>query len=215
MFSPPGKAARTRDIRPALSFEDIRRFVNVQYTWQWRTLDGTYEDFNKEQCSELEINWRRRLSLALVRGTWFKVGRNEMLKCIIDLDDMTTSIVGCDWATTVRRWDRDVPMGDSWDHQDDDVIIVDLQTDSRDYTVVASAFFDRQRPDGKTPLISRGTHTVLKVRRVQNRALLSRFDGEKKSMHRKRDKDTVELTTQYAWHGSGKTQSETLRRARD
>jgi len=210
MFSPPGKAARTRDIRPALNFEEIRKFVNVQYTWQWRTLDGTYEDFNKEQCIELEINWRKRLSLARVWGTRFPVGLNEMLKCIIDLDDMTTSIVGCDWATAVRRWDRDVPMGDSWDHQDDDVRIVDVQTASRDYTVVASAFFDRQRPDGKTPLISCGTQTVLKVRRVQNRALLSRFEGEKKIMHRKRGKDTVELTCEYAWHCSGKTQPDNI-----
>jgi len=42
-------------------------------------------------------------------------------------------------------------MGDSWDHQEDDVDIVDVETASRDYAVVASAFFDRQRPDGRTP----------------------------------------------------------------
>ena len=62
------------------------------------------------------------------------------------------------------RRDRDAPKGDCWDHQDDDVRIVDVQTTSWDYTVVASAFFDRQQPDGRTLLISRDTHTVLKVR---------------------------------------------------
>jgi len=39
-------------------------------------------------------------------------------------------------------------MGDSWDHQDDNARIVDVETASRDYAVVASDFFDRQRPDG-------------------------------------------------------------------
>jgi len=114
-----------------------------------------------------------------------------MLKCVIDLGDMTTSIVGCDWVSAVRRWDRDVAMGDSWDHQEDDVDIIDVETASRDYAVVASAFFDRQRPDGRTPFISRGTHTVVKIRRVQNRSLLSLFEAQRKNMQRKRDKDTV------------------------
>jgi len=41
---------------------------------------------------------------------------------------MTTSIAVCVWATIVQRWDRDVPMGDSWDHQDDDVRVMDVQT---------------------------------------------------------------------------------------
>jgi len=137
-----------------------------------------------------------------VWDTRFPVGQNEMLKCLIDFDDMTTSIVGCVWATAVRRWDRDVPIGDSWDHQDDDVRIVVVETVSRDYAVVATAFFDRQRPDGRMPRISRGTHTVLKVRRVQK--------GERKIMHRKRGKDTVELTCDYAWHGSDTTQPDSI-----
>jgi len=85
-------------------------------------------------------------------------------------------------------------MGDSWDHQDDDVSIVDVETASRDYAVVASAFFDRQQPDGRTPLVSRDTHTVVKMRRVQNRSLLSLFEAQRKNMHRKRGKDTAELT---------------------
>ena len=209
MFSPPAKAAWTREIRPAFAVEEIRNNVNSQCKWQWRKLDGTCEDFDKEQCIKIEINWRKWLSLAQVWGTRFPVGQNEMLKCLIDFADMTTSIVGCDWVTAVRRWDRDVPMGDSWDHQDDDVSIVDVETASRDYAVVANAFFDRQRPDGRTPLISRDTHTVVKIRRVQN-SLLSLFEAQRKNMHRKRDKDTVELTCDYAWHGSGKTQPDDI-----
>jgi len=110
----------------------IRKDVNVQYTWQWRLLDGTYEAFNQEQCIDIETEWRQQVNLARVWGTRFPVGQNEMLKCLIDFADMTTSIVGCDWVTAVRRWDRDVPMGDSWDHQDDDVSIVDVETASRD-----------------------------------------------------------------------------------
>jgi len=167
MFSLPGKAVRSRANRPALNEEAIRKDVNTFYIWQWRTLDGTYEDFDTEQCIGIETEWRQQAKLAQVWGTRFPVGESEMLKCLIDFDDMTTSIVGCVWASAVRRWDRDVPMGDSWDHQDDDVRIVDVQTVSWDYAVVGTAFFERQRPDGRTPRISRGTHSVLTVRRVQ------------------------------------------------
>ena len=88
--------------------------------------------------------------------------------------------------------------------------IVNMQTASRDYGVVASAFFERQRPDGRTPLISRGTHTVLKVRQAQNCSLLSRVEAERKIMHRKRGQDTVELTCDCAWHSSGKTQPDSI-----
>ena len=49
--------------------------------------------------------------------------------------------------------------------------------------MVASAFFDRQPLDGGTLLISRNTHTVVKVRRVQTRFLLSQFEAERKNMH--------------------------------
>jgi len=188
----------------------IRKDLNTVYTWQWRLLDGTYEVFSQEQCIDIETEWRQQAKLARVWGTRFPVGENEMLKCVIDFGDMTTSIVGCDWVTAVRRWDRDVPMGDSWDHQEDDVDIVDVEIASRDYAVVASAFFDRQRPDGRTPLISRGTHTVVKIRRVQNRSLLSLFEAQRKNMHRKRGKDTAELTCVYAWHGSGTTQPDNI-----
>ena len=112
MFFPPAKAPWTREIRPAFAVEEIRNDVNTQCKWQWRKLDRTCEDFDKKQCIKIEINWRKWLSLARVLGTRFPVGRNEMLKCIIDLDDMTTSIVGatgrrpcgagtgmCPWAT--------------------------------------------------------------------------------------------------------------------
>jgi len=133
-----------------------------------RPLTRSSEAFNTEQCIDIETEWCKQSKLVQVWGTRFPMGENEMLKCLIDFDDMTTSIAGCDWATAVRRWDRNVPMGDSWDHQHDDVRIVDVETVSWDYAVVATAFFDRQRPDGRTPLISRGTHTVVKVRRVQN-----------------------------------------------
>ena len=213
IFPPPGKkgkAARKGEIRPKFDVKAIRKDVNVQYKWQWRTLDGTYEAFNQEQCIDIKTEWRQQAKLARVWGTRFPVGENEMLKCLIDFGDMTTSIVGCDWVSAVRRWDRDVAMGDSWDHQDDDVSIVDVEIASWDYAVVASAFFDRQRPDGRTPLISRETHTVVKMQRVQNRTLLSRFEAERRIMHRKRGKDAVELMCDYTWHGSGKMQPDNL-----
>jgi len=86
---------------------------------------------------------------------------------------------------------------------------MDVQTSLAGYTVVTTAF-DRQWTDGRTPLISRDTHTVVKVRRVQTCSLLSLFETHRKNMHRKRGKDMVELTCDYAWHGSGKTQPDSI-----
>ena len=107
IFSPPGKkgkAARKGETRAKFDVKAIRKDVNVQYTWQWRLLDGTYEAFNQEQCIDIETEWRQQVNLAWVWGTRFPVGPNEMLKCLIDFGDMTTSIVGCDWVKAVRRW---------------------------------------------------------------------------------------------------------------
>jgi len=62
IFFPPGKkgkAARKGEIRPKFDVKAIRKDVNVQYTWQWRTLDGTYEAFNQEQCIDIETEWRQ------------------------------------------------------------------------------------------------------------------------------------------------------------
>ena len=96
-------------------------------------------------------------------------------------------------------------MGESWDHQVDNVSIVDVEAGWMDYKVVETAFFDRERTDKKEPRISRRKHTITRVRRVQNRRLFRQFEALRKDMQEQRGKDTVELTCRYAWHGSGKT----------
>jgi hypothetical protein len=96
-------------------------------------------------------------------------------------------------------------MGDSWDHQADLVSIVELQRGWRDYTVAETALFDRPRPDGAVPTVSRATHELVKVRRIQNRKQLRLWEAEEASMKEKRGSKVVELSCVYAWHGSGKT----------
>jgi hypothetical protein len=129
----------------------------------------------------------------------------EECKYVVDFDDMTVLMGGEEWASAIRRWDRDVPMGESWDHQVDNVSIVDVEAGWTDYKVVETAFFDRKREDGKESCISRRKHTITRVRRVQNRRLFRQFEALRKDMQEQRGKDTVELTCRYAWHGSGKT----------
>jgi len=64
----------------------MRKDVNMLYIWQWRSLDGTYEDFGTEQCIEIETEEHKQSKLARVWGT----GQNVMLKCLIDFEDMCT-----------------------------------------------------------------------------------------------------------------------------
>jgi hypothetical protein len=217
-FSPAAKAARMGSPgggggaaggggsrRPAENADEVRDHANVLYRWEWRAGDGTYVAFDKKQSMDIETCYRRRSLSTRVWGKQFPVGVGEDLKCVIDFDDYTACIAGSDWVTTVRRWCRDTPMGDSWDHQLDLVSIVELQRGWRDYTVAETALFDRPRPDGAVPTVSRATHELVKVRRIQSRKQLRLWEAEESSMKEKRGSKVVELSCVYAWHGSGKT----------
>jgi hypothetical protein len=114
-----------------------------------------------------------------------------------------------EWASAVRRWDRDVPMGKGWDNQCLQVSIVDVDRDWLDYTVVLTAFFDRKGRDEMALRITRASHKVVKVRRIQNQAHYGLFEAQGKLMVQKRGKSMGNLTV-YAWHGSGKTQPDEI-----
>jgi hypothetical protein len=114
-----------------------------------------------------------------------------------------------EWASAVRRWDRDVPMARGWDHQCSQVSIVDVKREWLDYTVVLTAFFDRERRDKMAPHITRASHKVVKVRRIQNQLHYGLFEAQGKLMVQKRGKSMEDLTV-YAWHGSGKTRPEEI-----
>jgi hypothetical protein len=109
----------------------------------------------------------------------------------------------------LRRWDRDVPMGKGWDHQCSQVSIVDVERDWLDYTAVLRAFFDRERRDKMAPLITRASHEVVKVRRIQNQAHYGLMEAQGKLMVQKRGKSMEDLTV-YAWHGSEKTRPDEI-----
>ena len=205
-----GSAAGTGDKRPEFDEDKIVQLAGELYMWQWCARDGTYVSFDMTQCREIERCFRHRLWGARVWGTGFPVGQNEKLKCFIDFEDMTACIAGSDWTAAVRRWDRDEPMGEGWSHQVANVSIVDVEPEWRDYKVVETAFFHRGRSDKKEPRISLHTHNIVKVRRVQNRKLFRQFEAERKSLEEQRGKDKVELTREYAWHGSGKTKPDDI-----
>jgi hypothetical protein len=183
----------------------IAQHVNVLYRWEWRQTDATYERFDRDQSVVIEACFRQGHSLVRIVGNQFPGCQGKERKVAVDFVDMTVFMAGDAWCTAIRRWDRDVPMGESWDHQVDNVSIVDVETQSRDYKVVETAFFGRERKDKKEPRISQRTHRITRGRRVQNCGLLALFQAQRKVMEEKRGKDKVELTRTYAWHGSGKT----------
>jgi len=221
ILCPPAKVVRNGEVagspadgagrvRPAFNEDQIRKDVNTMYEWQWRSLDGTYVAFDTGQCIDIETCWRRGMWGARVWGKQFPVGNDENLKCTIDFGDMSAYIAGSVWATAARRWDRDVAMGDSWDHQTGNVHIVNVEPEWSDHAVVLSAFFDRKRLDDKTSIISRRTHSVVQVRRVQNRSQRRQWESQKWILEEQRGKDAVRQTTEYAWHGSGKTRPDAI-----
>ena len=101
-------------------------------------------------------------------------------------------------------------MGESWDHQVDEVAIVKVEREWLDYALVESAFYDRKREVGRVSRVSRDTHRIVQVRRIQNRRQLGMFKTERQSMECKRGTGRVELTTRYAWHGSGKVRPDSI-----
>jgi hypothetical protein len=74
--------------------KEVQQHVNVLYRWEWRSDDGTYEAFDEGQCIKIETAYRTGLGLTSVWGRLFPVGGNEELKCIVDFEDMTASVVG-------------------------------------------------------------------------------------------------------------------------
>jgi len=96
------------DPRPPVDGKEIRETVNTLYQWQWRTRDGDFKAFDKEQCISFETSWRNREDVARVWGTDFGVGQNQMSKFFIDMDEMSGCISGVAWSTVVRRWTPDV-----------------------------------------------------------------------------------------------------------
>jgi hypothetical protein len=105
----------------------------------------------------------------------------------------------------VRRWDKDKAIGDNWDHQSAPVSIVDVQPGSVDYNMVLNAFYGRKRGDNRALRITPQSHSVARVRRIQNRKQCGLFQAYRKSMEDQRGKAAVDQTEMYAWHGSGKT----------
>ena len=199
-----------RRARPVYDADEIHKLAEVLYRWEWRTSDGTYKAFDRQQCITLETSYRQGSEGSVVWGRRFLVGDNEELKCSVDFGDMTAAIAGTEWVTAVRRWDRDVQTGEGWDHQDDNLLIVDVQPEWRDYTIVESALYDRPREDGREPSIRRQSHEVVRVRRIQNHGQYGQFKVQQRELEQRRGKKEVELTTRYAWHGTGKTRPDKI-----
>ena len=128
------------------------------------------------------------------------------LRCRVNFEDMTATVTlaGRPWLTSVRRWDATVPMGDSWDHQDCAVRIIDVEPRWREFSLVSQAFFDRQRSDGVAPRVSRETHRLVRVRRIQNRGQYRLFDAHRKMMMEMRGDEVVMQSEAHAWHGTGR-----------
>ena len=80
----------------------MKRDAKVLYRWDWRARDGTYEEFDKEQCMMIERCFRRGARATVVWGRGFPVGQAEELKCMIDFEDMSACIMGSAWVTVVR-----------------------------------------------------------------------------------------------------------------
>jgi hypothetical protein len=179
MGSPIGGGAAGGSRRPAENAVEVRTTVNVLYRWEWRAGSGTYVAFDEGQSIEIETGYRRGDWGARVWGKEFPVGPGERLKCVIDFDDYTAFIVASEWVRMVRRWCRDTPMGDSWNHQIDKVSIADVQKGWRGYAVVETALIDRPQPDGTVPMLSRATHELVKVRCIQNRRQLCLWEAER------------------------------------
>ncbi len=92
--------------------EEVEQYVNVLYRWEWRTLDGTYSAFAKNQSIKIETCHRQGLWGARLGDTQLPVFPGETRKYFVDFHDMTVQIGGDSWATAIRRWDRDGGEGD-------------------------------------------------------------------------------------------------------
>ncbi len=194
-----------------MNVESIKANVDTLYRWDWRNGQGSYVAFSSEQNISIETSfrmqmWGARLKVSMNQfGVMLTGGRGQECTLVIDFDDMTVGAVGLAWATVVRRWNRDKPMGEHWDHQESNVHLVRMEETWHDYNMVLKLLFDRPRADGAALRVSRHTHRVVCVRRVQNRGQLRLFEAMKQTLEEMRGTQRVSASQVYAWHGSGKT----------
>jgi len=175
------------------------------YRWEWKDKDsGSYEPYESHDSYKIEEAFQRYKSggdKSCVVHVHVGSGRKRERAATIDFGTMTVSLDGR-WSTRVRRWDAHVRPPESWDHQDGNVAVVPItqSSDPLDYVLVESAFF-KPRDDGKKPLISRDTHQIVQVRRIQNRGLLRDWLSQRSKIADLRGAGNVNEL--HAWHGSG------------
>ena len=199
--------------RPAMNLENIRAHVDTLYRWDWRNAQGEYISFSTEHNIQIETSfrghiWGARLKLSLqhfglvLNGC--KAGKAEEFTFVIDFHDMTVGAVGLEWSSVVRRWNRDTPMAERWDHQDSNVRVVNVDPHSSDYQMVVQKLLDMPRADGIAASLSRRSHEVVTIQRIQNRGQLRLFDAIGQQLGEMRGDSEVAATVS-AWHGSATT----------
>jgi len=168
---------------------------------------GTYTKYPEEVSLAMEAAYRTDRSSPFEMHLRIPIqgmasGKAKERTATFDFKEMKVSHDG-GWSGRIRRWDVQTPMADSWDHQDDEVKIVDigLDDDECDRVTVESSVY-KERADRRKPLISRDTHQMIRICRIQNRGLLRDWEAQRQKIENLRGKDALNIC--YAWHGTGK-----------
>ena len=166
-------------------------------------MQGEYVPYSLEQNISIETCLRQNMWGARLKLPMKRSGTRQDYSFVVDFDDMTMGAVAWEWSTVVRRWNRDTPMRPSWDHQLENVRIVELQAGWTDHDRVLAHFFDTRPPSDSAAQRWRQVYEVVSIKRIQNRGHLRVFDAMRQQLEEMRGVEAVASTFVCAWHGSG------------
>jgi len=167
---------------------------SITIRWQWCGPDGRYVSFNDDECRQIEEAWSKQ-ELFLVLGSQ---------QGLIDLQTMQQRLEHGDGgegsSRRVRRWDMAQMnwLPESWHyphaggHQ---IAVFEVDKHTADYKLVEEALFRYA-----TGSVTRATHRIASVRRIQNIARLRCYSAERESMLQRRGPER--LGERLLLHGS-------------
>ena len=180
--------------------------------WEWRAGDGNYLSYERGAILRIEEAWKQKqttVSISSSSGKEYVIDLGSMKqKPLLSAEASASAASGAgaaaaaaaassgngDGTTKIRRWTKEENHPPSWDHmaEGENIKVAEVKRGTNDWLCAEQTMFGH---DG----FSRSTHELLKVERIQNRALLKRYRAEREIITDSRG--ATNLNERYLFHG--------------
>jgi hypothetical protein len=151
------------------------------YRWEWRDNDGTYLQYNDAVSKQIEEQSKNKMESVDIMQRRYQIDLLSFKQYPRkNLDNGSEAIGNSDGGRKIRRWDIMTNPPATWDHQNQSFECFEVERDTYDFSLVSKTLAERF--DGGM----RFEPKIVRVQRLQNQALLCRYNAEKKIMNKSR-----------------------------